>query len=73
MKFKINPLASDIFISIYVVGTLYFRIKIQIDLPIGPILSLLIGLFFVLFIWGLIKIKILNPNWFGLFNLNKGK
>ncbi|MEO9572033.1 MAG: hypothetical protein ABJH82_03065 [Polaribacter sp.] len=71
MKFQINPLASDIFISIYVVATLYFRVKIQNDLPIGPAFSLLIGLLFVLFLWALIKVKVLNPNWFGLFNVNK--
>jgi hypothetical protein len=71
MKFQVNPLISDIFISIYIVGTLYFRIKIQNELPITPLFSLLIGLSFVAFIWFLIKAKVLNPNWFGLFNLNK--
>ena len=73
MKFQINPLISDILISIYIVGTLYFRVKIQNDYPISPAFSILIGFFFIIFIWLLIKIKVLNPNWFGLFNLNKSK
>ncbi|MCL7754364.1 hypothetical protein [Polaribacter sp. Z022] len=73
MKFQINPLISDIFISIYIVGTLYFRIKIQNEYPINPLFSILIGFLFILFIWALIKVKILNPNWFGLFNVNKAR
>jgi hypothetical protein len=34
-------------------------------------LSIVVGLSFVAIIWALIKLKVLNPNWFGLFNSKK--
>jgi hypothetical protein len=71
MKFRISPLASDIIISIYVVATLYLRFKFENETPISPMLSIVMGICFVVIIWVLIKLKILNPNWFGLFNSKK--
>ena len=71
MKFRINPLASDIIISTYVVATLYLRFKFENQTPISPTLSIVMGICFVVIIWALIKLKVLNPNWFGLFNSKK--
>lgn len=71
MKFRINPLASDIIISIYVVLTLFLRFKFENQAEVSPMLSIVMGICFVLIIWALIKLKILNPNWFGLFNSKK--
>ena len=71
MKFRINPLASDIIISIYVVVTLYYRFKFESKTYTTPMLSIVMGVCFVVIIWVLIKIKVLNPNWFGLFNSKK--
>ncbi|OAD44808.1 hypothetical protein [Polaribacter atrinae] len=73
MKFQLNPLTSDIFISIYVVSTLYFRFKFEDNGNVDPILSVVLGLSFVTIIWALIKLKILNPNWFGLFDSKKAR
>ncbi|AUC23746.1 hypothetical protein BTO15_17330 [Polaribacter sejongensis] len=73
MKFQLNPLASDIFISIYAVSTLYFRFKFEDNGNIDPILSVVLGLSFVTIIWALIKLKILKPNWFGLLNSKKAR
>jgi Co/Zn/Cd efflux system component len=73
MKFQLNALASDVFISIYVVTTLYFRFKFESTKNVDPMLSIVLGLSFVAIIWALIKLKILNPNWFGLFNSKKVK
>lgn len=73
MKYQLNPIASDIFISIYVISTLYFRFKFENSGNIDPVLSLVLGLSFVAIIWALIKLKILNPNWFGLLNSKKVK
>jgi len=73
MKFRLNPLASDIFISVYVIASLYLRFKFENEAPISPINSIVIGACFVLIIWALIKLKVLNPNWFGLFNSQKNK
>ena len=72
-RLRINALASDIIISLYALVTLYFRFKLDSETPTGPFESLVMGICFIVFIWALIKLKVLNPNWFGLFNSNKGK
>ncbi len=71
MKFHINPLASDIIISIYIIVTLYLRFKFESQTYTSPMLSIVLGLCFVLIIYALVKLKVLNPNWFGLFNSKK--
>ncbi len=71
MKFHINPLASDIIISIYIITTLYLRFKFESQTYTSPMLSIVLGLCFVLIIYALVKLKVLNPNWFGLFNSKK--
>ena len=71
MKFQLNAITSDIFISIYVVVTLYLRFKFENNQNVNPILSIMLGVSFVAIIWALIKLKILNPNWFGLFTSKK--
>ncbi len=69
MKLTLKPLASDIFITIYVIITLLLRFKFEYNNEaISPVLSIVMGLCFVVILWSLIKLKILNPNWFGLFN-----
>lgn len=69
MKLALSPLASDIVIVIYVVATLFIRFKFEHNnYAVSPALSIVFGLCFVAFLWSLIKLKILNPNWFGLFN-----
>ena len=73
MKFRIPPLASDIIISIYAVATLYLRFKFENDTIVSPMNSLVMGACFVLIIWVFIKLKVLNPNWFGLIKSNKSK
>ncbi len=73
MKLRLNPLASDIVISIYVVISLYLRFSLENQTPISPLNSVVIGLCFVTILWVLIKLKVLNPNWFGLFKGKKNK
>jgi len=68
MKLSINPLVSDIIITVYVVVTLYYRFKWELQTNTSAMLSLVMGICFVVIPWVLIKLKILNPNWFGLFN-----
>lgn len=67
-RLRLNGITSDILISAYVVITLYFRFKFENTTEIGPIESLVMGICFVAIIWVLIKLKFLNPNWFGLLN-----
>ena len=71
MKLRVNALTSDIIISIYVVATLYLRFKYENQPNITVTNSIVIGVCFLVLIWSLIKLKILNPNWFGLFGSKK--
>ncbi|WP_179353638.1 hypothetical protein [Winogradskyella vidalii] len=73
MKFHINPLASDIIISIYAITTLFIRFKYENITNVTPMLSIVMGICFVVIIWALIKLKVLNPNWFGLLNSKNAK
>lgn len=68
MNFKINSRTSDIVITIYVVLTLFYRIKFESEAGVSALQSLVIGISLIAIPWFLIKLKILNPNWFGLFN-----
>lgn len=73
MKFHINPLASDIIISVYAITTLFIRFKYENITNVTPMLSIVMGICFVVIIWALIKLKVLNPNWFGLLNSKNAK
>lgn len=70
-RIRINALTSDILISIYVILTLYFRFKLESKTATSPFESVVMGVCFVVIIWALIKLKVLNPNWFGLFKTKK--
>ncbi len=68
MKLKLSSKTSDWVITIYVVITLIGRFYIESLFQINILSSLFMGFFTLFIIWGLIKIKFLNPAWFGLFN-----
>lgn len=68
MKYQIKPRTSDILITIYVVLTLFYRIKFESETGVSTLQSLVIGLCLIAMPWAIIKLKVLNPNWFGLFN-----
>ena len=74
MKLALKPLTSDIFITIYVIVTLFLRFKFEYNnTSISPVLSVVMGICFVVILWSLIKLKFLNPNWFGLFKSKVGE
>ena len=74
MKWKLSPLLSDIFISVYILVSLYFRFKVELNSNTSITISILTGICFTVLIWSLIKLQILNPNWFGLLkNRNREK
>lgn len=58
---------ADIIISIYLLTTLFLRILAEPGLEGHPIFSIAAGLVFISILWALIKIKVLVPNYFGLF------
>lgn len=72
-QLRIKGLASDIIISLYVIVTLYFRFKLESETSTSSAESLVMGICFITIIWALIKLKVLNPNWFGLFQPKKIK
>ena len=68
MKYKLGNRTSDIVITIYAIITIFGRIYIESLFQINYFSSLFMGLFTLFVLWALIKIKFLNPVWFGLFN-----
>ncbi|MCD9582442.1 hypothetical protein ACE1MK_03810 [Tenacibaculum maritimum] len=66
-KIQLKAMASDLFITIYAIVTLFLRVVLDNSGATSPIESIIMGVCFVVIIWALIKLKILNPNWFGLF------
>lgn len=73
MNYQIKPRTSDILITIYVVLTLFYRIKFESEAGVSAVLSLVIGICLVAMPWALIKLKVLNPDWFGFFNPKNSK
>lgn len=61
MKLQIGKTASDIIITIYLLGTLLIRFFLEPQLQSSYIISIMLGLFGLLFLWALVKSKILNP------------
>ncbi len=52
---------SNIFVVIYLLGTLYFRMMIEPLLHGHYLISLGLGTFALLFLWALIKSKLIRP------------
>lgn len=73
MKLRLNPLVSDIVILVYILTTLFLRFKFENENPVSTMNSVVIGLCFIVILWVLIKLKVLNPNWFGLIKTKKTK
>ena len=71
MKLQIGKTASDIIVTIYLLGTLLIRFLLESQLQSNIVISIMLGLFGLLFLWALVKSKILNPGWFGLLEPKK--
>jgi len=72
-RFQLNAVTSDVIISVYIIATLFLRFKFEHNTVVHPIESIVMGGCFVLIIWALIKLKVLNPNWFGLIKTKRSK
>ena len=68
-----NEVLLLLFGKMFVVASLFYRLKFEKDIGASPLLSMVIGASLILIIWSLIKLKILNPNWFGFFQSKKLK
>lgn len=62
---------ADILISIYLLTTLYFRFTMLDSMANYPIVSIAFGGISLLFIWALVKVNFLQPNYFGLLKNDK--
>lgn len=62
----IKGLLADIILVLYLLGTLYVRFIVEERLINHPFISIGVGVVMLLFIWALIKVKILKPDYFGL-------
>lgn len=71
MSLQLGAKASDIFIAIYLVLTLLLRFILEGQLQGNTLVSVSIGAFMLLFLWALVKVKFLNPNYFGLLGKSK--
>lgn len=67
MKLQLGRKASDIIASIYIIGTLFIRLLLEPQLNGHYLISVALGAFGLLFLWALVKAKILNPSFFGLW------
>ncbi|MBR9922214.1 MAG: hypothetical protein GYB31_15350 [Bacteroidetes bacterium] len=66
MKLQLSQKASDIFVIIYIFGTLFLRFQLESQLNGHILASVGLGAFALLFLWALNKSKYINPGWFGL-------
>lgn len=64
--FQLNSKTSDIIIAIYLIAMLFFRFQIESQFRGKYMISIFFGIMTLLFLYALIKNKILNPTYFGL-------
>ena len=69
----IKGTAADIIVSIYILATLYLRFSVEESLESHPLLSLSLGFVMLIVLWAVIKIKWLQPNYFGLLDSKSSK
>ncbi len=65
-KLQLGKKASDIFVGIYLLITLYFRFAFESQLNGNLLVSVGLGGFALLFLWALYKSGFIQPTWFGL-------
>ncbi len=68
MKLRFSTLFSDIFLIVYIMGTLILRFFLEPQLQGNFLISVGLGAFALLFAWALIKVRVLNPS---IFNLGR--
>lgn len=73
MKFKLQlgRTASDIFVVLYLLGTLFLRFILEPQFQGNALVSVGIGAFALLFLWALNKSEYIQPSWFGLLGARK--
>ena len=64
--FQLGPAASNVFVIVYVVGTLFLRFYLEEQLQGSILISLSLGAFGLLFLWALYKVGCIQPTLLGL-------
>ncbi len=59
---------SNIFVVVYLLGTLYFRMLVEPQLHGHYLISLGLGAFALLFLWVLIKSRLIRPTLLQMMN-----
>jgi len=62
---------SRIIVVLYIGVTLFFRIMLEPQLQGRFVFSIALGLMALVFLYALIKIRVLKPNWFGFEKVGK--
>lgn len=65
-RFGLGPSASNVVVVLYVLGTLLMRFLLEQQLQGRFVISLAMGAFALLFLWAMIRSKVLNPTLLGL-------
>lgn len=68
--FRLGKRMSQAFVILYIAITLYIRMQVEAELEGMWLISLIIGAIFLLVLWAMIKIRILNPGWIGASDRN---
>ena len=66
MKFQLGRKLSDLFVTVYIISTLFLRFYLEPQLHGQFLISIGVGAFALLFLWALAKSKVINPSYFGL-------
>ncbi len=62
MKFRLGTKISNVIVVLYVLITLLWRFTVEPTIHSHFLISIGIGLFCILFLWAMIKSKVLNPS-----------
>jgi len=65
-RFGLGPSASNVVVVLYVFGTLLMRFLLEQQLQGRFVISLAMGAFALLFLWAMIRSKVLNHALLGL-------
>lgn len=69
----IKGLFADIIIAVFLLSTLLVRMMVEPALQKHPLISIGLGVVMLAFLWALIKIGVLDPNYFGLLKKKESK
>ncbi len=57
---------SNVFVAVYILATLFLRFYLEPQLQGHFLISVLLGAFALLFLWALVKSKVIQPTIFNL-------